>query len=105
MPPFTLATLLSPQGAQAARSALKDTITSFRNFNQSFIPQSVPYSIIGSDIMFGKLLMIKPRFESTNENQLTLESNLAVEVKIDSDGIKFPPNHRVSQMFDWQLVR
>ncbi|MCC5616059.1 hypothetical protein LC605_13455 [Nostoc sp. CHAB 5836] len=44
-------------------------------------------------IMFGKLLTIKLRFESTNENQLTLESNLAVEVKIDSDGIKFPPNH------------
>jgi Effector-associated domain 10 len=57
------------------------------------------------NIMFGKLLMIKPRFESTNENQLTLESNLAVEVKIDSDGIKFPPSHQVSQMFDWQLVR
>ncbi len=55
--------------------------------------------------MFGKSLTIKLRFESTNENQLTLESNLAVEVKIDSDEIKFPPNHQVSQMFDWQLVR
>jgi hypothetical protein len=50
--------------------------------------------------MFGKSLTIKLQFESTNESLLTLESNLAAEVKIDTDEIKFPPNHQVSQMFD-----
>ncbi|MCC5653452.1 hypothetical protein LC609_27395 [Nostoc sp. XA013] len=53
--------------------------------------------------MLDESLTIKPRSESINKNLLILESNLAVEVKIDNDEIKFPPNHRVFGMFDWQL--
>lgn len=43
--------------------------------------------------MSGKSLTIKLRFSSTNENQLTLESNLAFIAEIGIYEIKLPPNH------------
>jgi hypothetical protein len=55
--------------------------------------------------MSDKSLTIKPRFESTNENDLTFESNFAVGAKIGIDEIKLPPNHREFQTIDWQLAR
>ncbi len=44
-----------------------------------------------SNVIFDKSLTIKPGAELTNENQLALKLNLAVEVNIDANEIKFPP--------------